>query len=225
MVADGFDTLYVTARALGEETRFRIYRWLSGSGHAESVTELARSFHLHPNAVRQHLSRLEQAGLLVSSLDRSSGAGRPRRLYEPSHQPLELGHPPRTLKPLVSVLSHVVDALPADPTQLRDLGRTWGRTWATQRRAGNGGVPRSRKRRAEIMARLLAEWGWQPISRNENGRVRISTGCCLFDDLSLERDGLCCALEEGLLSGLVEAMLNGHAEVVRLPGCRFEIRL
>ncbi|HEV8572939.1 MAG TPA: helix-turn-helix domain-containing protein [Actinomycetota bacterium] len=225
MAADGFDTLYETARALGEETRFRIYRQLSLSGHAESVAELARSFDLHPNAVRQHLARLEQAGLVVSSLDRSSGAGRPPRLYESSQEPLELSHPPRTLKPLVRVLSHVVDALPTEPSHLRELGRAWGRTWATQRRAGNGAVPRSRKRRAELLARLLAEWGWQPSSRNENGRVRISTGRCLFHDLVPERDGRCCALEEGLLSGLVETMLNGHAEVMRLPGCRLEIAL
>jgi predicted ArsR family transcriptional regulator len=225
LAVDGFETLFETARALGEETRFRIYRRLSLSGHAESVIELARSFDLHPNAVRQHLARLEQAGLVVSTLDRSNGAGRPRRLYESSHEPLELGHAPRTLKPLVSMLSHVVDALPGDPTELRDLGRAWGRTWAARRRAGNGAVPRSRKGRAELLARLLAEWGWQPISGNENGGVRISTGRCLFHDLSLERDGRCCALEEGLLSGLVEAMVNGHAEVVRLPGCRLEIAL
>lgn len=225
MAADGFDTLYETARALGEETRFRIYRRLSLSGRAESVTELARSFDLHPNAVRQHLARLEQAGLVVSRPDRSNGAGRPPRLYEPSQEPLELGHPPRTLKPLVSVLFHVVEALAAEPRRLRDLGRAWGRTWGMQRRAGNGALPRSRKRRAEILARLLAEWGWRPVSRIENGGVRIATGRCLFQDLSAEPDGRCCALEEGLLSGLVEAMVNGRATVERLPGCRLEIAL
>jgi predicted ArsR family transcriptional regulator len=225
VAADGFDTLYETARALGEETRFRIFRRLSVSGHAESVTELARQFDLHPNAIRQHLTRLEQAGLVVSSPDRSNGAGRPPRLYETSQEPLELGYPPRTLKPLVSVLAHVVDALPSRPKDLRDLGRSWGRGWAARRRAGNGGVPRSRKRRAELLARHLAEWGWRPMTRNENGGIRISTGRCLFHDLIQDRDGRCCALEEGLLSGLVEAMVNGQAEVVRLPGCRLEIAL
>ena len=225
VAADGFDTLYETARALGEETRFRIYRRLSVSGHAESVTELARHFDLHPNAIRQHLARLEQAGLVVSSPDRSNGAGRPPRLYEPSLEPLELGYPPRTLKPLVTILAHAVDALSAEPAEVRDLGRSWGRSWAARRRAGNGGVPRSKRRRAELLARHLAEWGWRPIRRNENGGIRISTGRCLFHDLLTERDGRCCALEEGLLSGLVEGMVNGQAEVVRLPGCRLEISL
>jgi predicted ArsR family transcriptional regulator len=225
MAANSFDTLYETARALGEETRFRIYRQLFVSGHAASVTDLARSFDLHPNAVRQHLGRLEQAGLVVSTLDRTTGAGRPPRLYEPSPEPLEFGHPPRTLKPLVSMLSHVMDALPSDLALLRELGWAWGRTWGAERRAGNGGVPRSRKRRAELVARHLAEWGWQPVSRTENGSVRVSTGRCLFEGLSPDRDGACCALEQGLLSGLVEAILNGHAAVVKLPGCRLEIAL
>jgi predicted ArsR family transcriptional regulator len=225
VAADGFDTLYETARALGEETRFRIYRRLSVSGHAESVTELARHFDLHPNAIRQHLARLEQAGLVVSSPDRSNGAGRPPRLYEPSLEPLELGYPPRTLKPLVTVLAHAVDALSAEPAELRDIGRSWGRSWAARRRAGNGGVPRSKRRRGELLARHLAEWGWRPIVRKQNGGIRISTGRCLFHDLLTERDGRCCSLEEGLLAGLVEGMVNGQAEVVRLPGCRLEIAL
>jgi hypothetical protein len=63
------------------------------------------------------------------------------------------------------------------------------------------------------------------VSRTENGGVRIATGRCLFHDLSPEPEGRCCALEEGLLSGLVEAMVNGHAKVERLPGCRLEIAL
>lgn len=224
MAADGFDTLYETARALGEETRFRIYRHLCLTGHAASVRQLAGSFDLHPNAVRQHLGRLEQAGLVVSTLDRTSGAGRPGRLYEPSPEPLEF-NPPRTLRPLVSMLAHVVDELPAESTRLRELGRAWGRMWAAERRGGNGGVPRSRKGRAELLAGHLAEWGWQPVTLNENSGVRLSTGRCLFHGLPPQRDGRCCALEEGLLSGLVDAMLNGHGEVVRLPGCRLEIAL
>lgn len=225
MAADGFDTLYETARALGEETRFRIFRRLNLGGPAESVTDLARAFDLHPNAIRQHLARLEQAGLVVSTPDRSNGAGRPPRLYEPSHRPVELGDPPRTLRPLVSMLAHVVGAFPAEPSELREIARAWGRGWAARPRAGNGGLPRGRRRRAELLVRHLAEWGWQPVTRNENGGVRITTGRCLFQELAQERDGRCCALEEGLLTGLVEALANGAGQVRRLHGCRLEITL
>src|SRR5687768_2802250 len=83
VAVDGFDRLYETARALGEDTRFRIYRQLYRSSDPVAVTTLAQEFSLHPNAIRQHLSRLEQAGLVVSRAERGGGgAGRPRRLYE-----------------------------------------------------------------------------------------------------------------------------------------------
>jgi hypothetical protein len=54
--------------------------------------------------------------------------------------------------------------------------------------------------------------------------VRLSTGQCLFRDvIGANTNGRCCSLEEGLLGGLVEALVNGHATVVRADGCRLSI--
>jgi predicted ArsR family transcriptional regulator len=108
---NGFDRLYETARALGEETRFRIYRQVCVADTPLSVTELAQAFSLHPTAVRQHLARLEQAGILFSRAARPGGAGRPRRLYEPSPEPVELAHPLGSLRSLVDMLSGAMDTL------------------------------------------------------------------------------------------------------------------
>jgi predicted ArsR family transcriptional regulator len=75
---DGFDRLYETARALGEETRFKVYRAICVADDPIPVSALADSFSLHPNAIRQHLSRLEQAGLVAAPAARAGrGAGRP----------------------------------------------------------------------------------------------------------------------------------------------------
>jgi predicted ArsR family transcriptional regulator len=222
----GFDRLYATARALGEETRFKIYRQLCLSNGPISVTTLADTFSLHPNAIRQHLGRLEQAGLAVSWPDRAAGgAGRPRRMYEPSPEPLEFTHPPRSIRALVSLLSDAVDSLPSDRRRLVDFGRGWGRSWAARRKRQNGSVPRSRRGRTELLTRELAQWGWQPSSQRVSGGVRLMTGKCLFHDAAPGLNGRCCALEEGLLTGLVETLVNGHARVVRTEGCRLEVLL
>jgi DNA-binding transcriptional ArsR family regulator len=162
----GFDRLYETARALGEETRFGIYRQICVSDAPLGVTELAQAFSLHPNAVRQHLARLEQAGLLVSRPDRPGGAGRPRRLYEPNPEPADLAHPLGTLRSLVEMLSGAVDTLSPDRGSLVEFGRRWGRTWALRRKRENGGSSRSRRGRANLLSRELAEWGWRPASRH-----------------------------------------------------------
>jgi predicted ArsR family transcriptional regulator len=223
---DGFERLYETARALGEETRFRIYRQVCSSSDPVSVRLLAQDFSLHPNAIRQHLARLEQAGLVVSRADRNGGgAGRPRRLFEPSPEPLEFTHPPRSTRAILSVLSEAIDTLPSDPRRLSEFGRGWGRSWAARRKRENGAVPRSRRGRTEFLIGELAEWGWRPRAHSERGATRLSTGRCLFHDRAPGLNGRCCALEEGLLTGLVETLVNGHAKVVRTHGCRLDVIL
>jgi hypothetical protein len=41
--------------------------------------------------------------------------------------------------------------------------------------------------------------------------------------IGADTNGRCCALEEGLLSGLVEALVNGHAKVARAEVCHFSV--
>jgi predicted ArsR family transcriptional regulator len=226
VAVDGFDRLYETARALGEDTRFRIYRHVCRSDGPVAVTTLAESFSLHPNAIRQHLSRLEQAGLVVSRAERGGGgAGRPRRLYDPSPDPIDFAHPPRSMQTLVAVLAETIDALPFDDPTLVAFGRAWGRSWAIRRKRENGGTPRSRRGRADLLARELRDWGWRPEVVRDNGDIRLITGRCLWRDLVPSSNGRCCALEEGLVTGLTEALGGGDARVIRAEGCRLEVAL
>jgi predicted ArsR family transcriptional regulator len=221
-----FDRLFATARALGEETRFGVYRRICMSDGPVSVGSLAEAFSLHPNAIRQHLSRLEDAGLVVSKPDRAGGgAGRPRRPYEPSPEQIDFAHPPRSTRALASVLAEAISALPGDRRLLVEFGQGWGRTWAIKRKRGNGRTPRSRRGRAELLARELRDWGWRPVTHTDNGTVRLTADRCLFDDLGPAVNGRACALEEGLLAGIAETYLNGHARAIRARDCRLEVEL
>lgn len=51
-------------KALADDTRFRLYRYLGLSGRPVSVRELSTRLSLHPNTLRPHLRRLEEAGLV-----------------------------------------------------------------------------------------------------------------------------------------------------------------
>lgn len=222
---DGFERLYETARALGEETRFRIYRriWLSTA--PLGVTEMAEAVSLHPNAVRAHLARLEQAGLVASRLERPGGAGRPRRVYEPSAEPIEVGHPAGSTRSLLAMMSAAVDSLPADRGQLVEFGRGWARRWASRRKRGNGRTTRSPRGRLQLLNRELTEWGWRPTAHQDNGHLRLTTERCLFHDRLAGDHGRSCALEEGLLLGLTESLLSEQAETVQVRGCHLEVSL
>lgn len=218
-----FERVYETARALGEETRFRVYRELCRTApQAVSVGDLADAFSVHPNAIRQHLSRLEQAGLVTSRPHREGGAGRPRRLYRAVTDPLGIGAARPTPGRMLEMLEGAVQELPADRSQLVAFGRAWGRAWADRRRQQLG-APGGSRGRIELLTAELVVWGWEPATSHENGSIHVRTGRCLFDGSAPGRNGRCCALEEGVLAGLVEGILEGGSEPI-LDGCRLEVR-
>jgi DNA-binding transcriptional ArsR family regulator len=56
--------------ALAQPTRARLFALLAEWGHPAGTAELAEHLGLHPNGVRTHLDRLQQAGLVVRARPR-----------------------------------------------------------------------------------------------------------------------------------------------------------
>ena len=74
-------TLQQQARALGDPTRHEIFRYIADASFPVDVAELTDHFGLNHNAIRQHLAKLVDAGLVVEDTAPSSGRGRPRLVY------------------------------------------------------------------------------------------------------------------------------------------------
>src|SRR4249919_2326015 len=68
-------------KALADDTRYRLYRYLRLSGRPVAVRELATRLSLHPNTLRPHLRRLEEIGLVASEQRRGPSVGRPLTVY------------------------------------------------------------------------------------------------------------------------------------------------
>jgi DNA-binding transcriptional ArsR family regulator len=68
-------------KALADDTRFRLYRYLGLSGRPVAVRELSTRLSLHPNTLRPHLRRLEEAGLVRREVRKGSTVGRPQTMY------------------------------------------------------------------------------------------------------------------------------------------------
>ena len=51
-------------KALADDTRYRLYHYIGLAGRPVSVREMSRRLNLHPNTLRPHLRRLEEAGVL-----------------------------------------------------------------------------------------------------------------------------------------------------------------
>ncbi|HEX5945719.1 MAG TPA: helix-turn-helix domain-containing protein [Acidimicrobiales bacterium] len=69
------------ARALGDPTRYRIFRCVADAGAPVGVAALTDLVGLNHNAVRQHLAKLVDAQLLVEGTAPPTGRGRPRLQY------------------------------------------------------------------------------------------------------------------------------------------------
>jgi len=77
------EVLQAQARALGDPTRHRIFRFVVEARRPVGVAELTELVGLNHNAVRQHLATLCEAGLLEREQAPSVGRGRPRLQYRP----------------------------------------------------------------------------------------------------------------------------------------------
>src|SRR5207244_4264310 len=73
-------------KALADDTRFRLYRYVPLVARPVSVTEMSARLALHPNTIRPHLRRLEEAGLVTHAIrkGRSAGPSRSRSAPAPS---------------------------------------------------------------------------------------------------------------------------------------------
>jgi|SRR5665213_2727083 len=125
--------LLITADGvLSQPTRARLFAMLGELSRPAGTVELADRLDLHPNGVRIHLERLEQAGLVVRGRA-PQPRGRPRDVWAIAPDARPAGGPPRAYAALGRWLGR---AIPARPGRLREVltaGREIGRELALRK--------------------------------------------------------------------------------------------
>src|ERR1039458_8479697 len=102
------DRLQREARALGDPTRHRIFRHISDAWCPVDVAELTALVRLNHNAVRQHLTVLKDAELVVEEIEQRSRPRRPRLLYRLNPDAVGFWGTEGPYELLASLLSEVV---------------------------------------------------------------------------------------------------------------------
>ena len=64
------NTLKITS-TLADPTRLSIYQYMVQYQKDVSVQDIANHFHIHPNVARPHLSKLEEATVITSQLNKT----------------------------------------------------------------------------------------------------------------------------------------------------------
>jgi predicted ArsR family transcriptional regulator len=186
-------------KALADETRFRLHRYLRLSGRAVSVRELSARLSLHPNTLRPHLRRLEDVGLVASETRRGATVGRPQTLYSVVEQDSAADRDYRLLAEILAALVRGRRALAG----AEDLARDWG-AYLVRRDAPKPGARSPAGRSLALLQEAMARAGFDPrFRRTERDAVEISMRDCPFRDLLDEHRDLVCAVHRGLLLGML----------------------
>src|SRR5438045_9065145 len=118
--------LLAMLKALGDETRFSMYRELAGSTRGCSAQELADTLGLHANTVRLHLDRLREAGLVDVEPVHRGTVGRPQHLYFLAAGAPGLGFDPPAHALLAGLLAALAEHVGAEAADATRTGRGWG---------------------------------------------------------------------------------------------------
>ena len=187
-------------KALADDTRYRLYRYLRLSGRSIPVRELSTRLSLHVNTLRPHLRRLEEAGLVTSEVHRgSSSVGRPQTVYTAVDREERTGRDYRLFAEMVA--GQISGARQRERAVA--TAREWG-GYLIGRSAPRPGARSSSGPNLAVLQAALSEAGFDPRFRRRGGaRVDIALRDCPFRDLLDEHRELVCALHRGLLEGML----------------------
>jgi predicted ArsR family transcriptional regulator len=185
-------------KALADDTRFRLYRYLRLVGRPVSVRELSRRLSLHPNTLRPHLRRLEEAGLVSRQMRKTATVGRPQTLYGAAELTGDEG---RDFRLLAEMLCGLL-------TTRRDIGRAealakeWGEYLVSQG-GPKPGVRLPARRNLAVLQDAMARAGFDPRFHRARGMVEVTLRDCPFRELADDYRELVCTLHRGLVEGML----------------------
>ena len=212
-------------KALADDTRFRLYRYLGLSGRPVSVRELSTRLSLHPNTLRPHLRRLEEAGLVRREVRKGATVGRPQTMYVAIEQ---IERENRDFRLLAEILAGMVSGARAR-TRASERAREWGRYLAAR------GVPKPGTRAAAghnlaVLQEAMASAGFDPrFRRASDGIVEVTLRDCPFRELLDDHRDLVCSIHRGLVEGMLGALepplsLEAFTPLTERAVCRVEVR-
>jgi predicted ArsR family transcriptional regulator len=204
---------------LAQPTRARLFALLGELKRPAATLELAERLELHPNGVRIHLERMNQAGLVERARVRDR-RGRPPDAWTISAEARPGGRDPRAYRDLGRWLARALKARRRGLRGIEETGREIGRELAPGDKTAD---------RATFEASLTA-LGFQPAAHPTPDGITYCLHNCPYRDAVRENQPAICALHKGITLGLLdvlapEAKLSGF--VPHDPdraGCLIELR-
>jgi predicted ArsR family transcriptional regulator len=216
-------------KALGDNTRYAIYLELARSPRPLATAEIAETLDLHPNTVRPHLERMREVGLLAIETDARGTVGRPQHRYSLAPDAPSLGLGPATFPILARMLLRVAAAGGLARDDVVDAGREQGEADAAALSADLGITGPDAGICVEVLVARLDALGFDPEVAGEGDQASVAFAHCPFQDLAEAHPEIVCALHQGLVEGMVDALGGAvvdafHPLTDRTP-CRADLAL
>ncbi len=205
---------------LAQRTRARLFALLVELKRPAGTVELAERLELHPNGIRIHLERMEQAGLVQRAQVRQQ-RGRPPDEWRIARDARPGGGAPRAYQDLGRWLARALRAGARGTKSIEATGRQVGRELA----------PASAPASPEAFETTLTALGFQPtIESRARDRTTFCLGNCPYRDAVNENPPAICALHKGITRGLLDGIAPDAKLTAFIPhdpdraGCKIEIR-
>jgi predicted ArsR family transcriptional regulator len=185
-------SLQAQARALGDPTRHRVFRYVADAERPVRVAELTDHFGLNHNAIRQHLAKLVAAGLIVETIGAPSGRGRPPLLYE--------------LAPTVESRWDVVGPYERLAMWLAEVVRSGDSPEAVGRRAGRRQLLLTERPDDPLgeLVEQMSRQGFEPTVEPHDDGVAVVLHRCPFESTALADPEVVCSLHLGFAEGIAD---------------------
>lgn len=188
------NSLQIEARALGDPTRHELFRYIVDAAWPVDVAELTEHLGLHHNAIRQHLSKLVEAGLVLEATSSPVGRGRPRLCYTVDPSAESRWGVTGPYERLALLLTEIIRS--------GDSPEVVGRRAAHQVQAASSDA-------ADPVADLvdaMERHGFEPSAKRRGTQVDIVLGACPFETAALADPDIICGLHLGLALGAADAI-------------------
>jgi predicted ArsR family transcriptional regulator len=202
---------------IGERQK-RLLKLLRGTKPGMSVDELSKGLEITRNAVRQHLSSLEGAGLVTTGTTRPSGGGRPQQLYVLT----ELGQESFPRK--YSWLAQLVVASVQREEGAENMGKRLSEIGAGIAHQIRSQYPelRTQQEKVEKLAEVMDQLGYNAKNATlPGGEAVIEADNCVFHQMAV-KDLEICHLDKGLMETFTDSKVEQHECMARGGQlCRF----
>src|SRR5581483_12287457 len=177
------------------------------------VAALTAHFGLNHNAIRQHLAKLLDAGLVAERTERRGGPGRPRLVYQ--------------LAPGVESRWGAIGPYERLSLLLAEAVRTGDPPVEVGRRAGKALVAAGTSPGDAVgaMAATMERLGFEPSVRRRGQQTEIVLGACPFASAAVAAPDVVCALHLGVAQAVADDTDTTVAELVARDPRRAKCRL